>query len=128
MWAHGGASGMDKRQCTVQLTVFTDGEPRVKPRVKPLIIFKGTSTRLPLYERVSKDKTKYIHSYHKCFFFYLQVHYDSRLTVVFQQKVWCDEPVILGWIRPQWTRACQGNMLLVIDAHKAQKLRLCRLS
>ena len=29
---------MEKRQCMMQLTVFADG----KPRVKPMIIFKGT--------------------------------------------------------------------------------------
>ena len=31
VWVIGGASGLDKRQCTAQLTVFADGEPRVKP-------------------------------------------------------------------------------------------------
>ena len=36
VWIHGGASGLDKRQCTVQLTLFADGVPRVKP----LIIFR----------------------------------------------------------------------------------------
>lgn len=35
VWVRGG---LDKRQCTVQLTVFADGEPRMKP----LLIFKGT--------------------------------------------------------------------------------------
>ncbi len=37
VWVHGGQSGLDKRQCTVQLTTFADGEPGVKP----LLIFKG---------------------------------------------------------------------------------------
>ena len=31
VWVRGGSSGLDKRQCTVQLTLFADGEPRVKP-------------------------------------------------------------------------------------------------
>ena len=39
---------MQKRQCTVQLTIFADGEPRVKP----LIIFKGKGLRIPLREKV----------------------------------------------------------------------------
>ena len=30
VWLCGGASGLNKRQCTVQLTLFADGEPRVK--------------------------------------------------------------------------------------------------
>ena len=37
VWVRGGVSGMDKRQCTVQLTIFADGQPRVKP----LLIFRG---------------------------------------------------------------------------------------
>lgn len=37
VWVRGGASGLEKRQCTVQLTIFADGEARVKP----LIIFRG---------------------------------------------------------------------------------------
>ena len=49
VWVRGGASGLDKRQCTVQLTVFADGEARVKP----LLIFMGTGARIPLSERVS---------------------------------------------------------------------------
>ena len=47
IWVIGGASGLDKRQCTVQLTVFADG----KPRVKPLLIFRGTGKRITLVER-----------------------------------------------------------------------------
>ena len=31
VWIRGGASGLNKRQCTVQLTLFADGELRVKP-------------------------------------------------------------------------------------------------
>ena len=27
VWVHGGASGFEKRQCTVQLIIFADGEP-----------------------------------------------------------------------------------------------------
>ena len=37
VWVRGGASGLSKRQCTVQLTIFADGQPRVKP----LLIFLG---------------------------------------------------------------------------------------
>lgn len=37
VWVRGGASGLDKRQCTVQLTIFADGVARVKP----LLIFRG---------------------------------------------------------------------------------------
>ena len=37
MWVHGGGSGLDKPRCTVQLTLFADGEQQVKP----LVIFRG---------------------------------------------------------------------------------------
>ena len=37
VWVRGGASGLGKRQCTAQLTIFADGIPRVKP----LLIFRG---------------------------------------------------------------------------------------
>ena len=30
VWHRGGASGLDKQQCTAQLTIFADGVPRVK--------------------------------------------------------------------------------------------------
>lgn len=37
VWVRGAQSGLKKGQCTVQLTIFADGEPRVKP----MLIFKG---------------------------------------------------------------------------------------
>ena len=37
VWAQSGQSGLDKRQATVQLTVFADGVDRVRPTV----IFQG---------------------------------------------------------------------------------------
>ena len=63
---------MDKRQCTVQLTVFADGEPRVKP----LLIFKGTGARIALRERVSETccvcvcvcVCKLVHTENVCYF------------------------------------------------------------
>ena len=42
VWHRGAASGLDKRQCTVQLTIFADGVPRVKP----LLIFRGKGLRI----------------------------------------------------------------------------------
>ena len=43
--------GHDKRQCTVQLTIFADGEPRIKP----LLIFKGTGQRISDREKRQYD-------------------------------------------------------------------------
>lgn len=96
VWVRGGASGLDKRQCTAQLTVFADGEPRVKP----LLIFKGTVKRISLLERTK---------------------YDRRVTVQFQPKAWCDEAVMNVWITVNWKPACSGPMHLIADVHRAQK-------
>ncbi len=43
VWHHGAGSRLDKRQCTAQLTIFADGEPRVKQ----LLIFRGKGLRIP---------------------------------------------------------------------------------
>ena len=96
VWVRGGASGLDKRQCTAQLTLFADGEPRVKP----LLIFRGKGKRIAFREKL---------------------RYDRRVHVAFQENAWCDEPTMDMWVRQLWRPACNGDMLLVLDVHKAQK-------
>ena len=73
VWIRGGASGLDKRQCTVQLTVFADGEPRVKP----LLIFKGTGTRIPLHEMVRNA--------HACVSIHVPLYLHTLCTTLFPQ-------------------------------------------
>ena len=51
VWCRTSGSGHEKRQCTVQLTIFADGISHVKP----LIIFKGTGQRISLNERKQYD-------------------------------------------------------------------------
>ena len=48
VWVRGGSSGLEKRQCTVQLTIFADGEPQIKP----LLIIRGKGLRISLREKV----------------------------------------------------------------------------
>ena len=72
MRVRGGESGLNKRQCTVQLTLFADGEPRVEP----LIIFHGKGKKIGVAERAS---------------------YDSRVIVQFQENAWSDENVMKFW-------------------------------
>ena len=48
VWHCGAQSGLDKRQCTVQLTTFADGEPRIKP----LHIFQGKGLRISQTDQV----------------------------------------------------------------------------
>lgn len=57
VWVRGGQSGLDKRQCTAQLTIFADGEPRVKP----FIIFRGKGKRISIKERLQYDKRVMVH-------------------------------------------------------------------
>ena len=84
VWAQGGSSGLDKCQCTVQLTLFADGVPRVEP----FVIFKGTGKRISLRE---------------------QLKYDRRVGVKFQEKAWCDEPCMKHWVRNHWKNNVNGN-------------------
>ena len=47
VWCVSGSSGLDKRQCSVQLTIFADGVPRVRP----LVIFRGKGVRITRKEQ-----------------------------------------------------------------------------
>ena len=49
------------------------------------------------------------------------MRYDPRVRVQFQEKAWCDAKVMQEWMKMQWEKACDGDMLLVLDVHKAQK-------
>ena len=93
LWVRGGGSRLDKRQCTVQITLFADGERRVKP----LIIFRGKGKRIPFTEPVK---------------------YDRRVMARFQPNAWCDEDIMPFWIKDCWKPSCSGP---VQDIHRAQK-------
>ena len=66
VWCKSGQSGLDKRQCTVQVSVFADGIPRIRL----LLIFRGQGLRIKNSEKEQWDK---------------------RVTVQFQKNAWCDE-------------------------------------
>ena len=95
VWVHGGTSGLDKRQCTVQLTLLADGEPRMKP----LLIFRGTGKRISFNEIV---------------------RYNQRVIVKFQANAWCDEDMMKFWVRQMWKPVCDGPIHLILDVHRAQ--------
>ena len=63
VWVQSGQSGLDKRQATVQLTVFPDGVDRVRPT----ITFRGKGLRIRAKEKQS---------------------YDRRVKVMYQEKAW----------------------------------------
>ena len=55
------------------------------------------------------------------FFLNVQLRYDRRVRVTFQENAWCNERVMKEWVLQQWKPACDGEMLLVLDDHKAQR-------
>ena len=103
MWHRGCTSGLEKRQCTAQLTVFADG----KPRLKPLLIFQGKGLR------IAEGKKR---------------QYDECIVVRFQENAWCNEEMMKFWVRSMWKRpfgddSCR-NKLLVADMHRPQTTSL----
>ena len=74
VWCVSRSSGLDKRQCSVQLTTFADGAPRVRP----LVIFRGKGLRITRKE---------------------QEAWDRRVQVAFQPKAWCDESMMKNGYR-----------------------------
>ena len=69
VWCVSGSSGLDKWQCSVQLTIFTDGVPLVRP----LVTFRGQGQRITRKE---------------------QEAWDRRVQVAFQPKAWCHESMM----------------------------------
>ena len=51
VWCATHGSGLDKKQCSVQLTIFANG----KRRVKPLVIFWGKGLRIQSKEQDAWD-------------------------------------------------------------------------
>ena len=103
VWCSNASSGLDKRQCTVQLTIFADGVSRARPT----IIFRGQGKKISPNEMRS---------------------WDSRVNVMFQLKAWCDENVMKVWVEREWrnmfsnpSRANSSCKILVADVHRAQQ-------
>ena len=47
----------------------------------------------------------------------MQMCYDTRVMVTFQDNVWCNETIMMQWINQLWKPACSEETLLV---HRAQ--------
>ena len=102
VWCASGASGLDKRQCTVQLTIFADGGT-----LMPLIIFGGQGMRINAAEKKA---------WHK------------RVKVMFQTNAWCDEAIMKKWINDMWCNVLfnpptpgSTGKILYADVHTAQQ-------
>jgi len=102
IWAQSSQSGWDKRQGTIQLTVFADGIPRVKP----LIFFRGQG----IGPTVVKEKEEY----------------DPRVVVRFNAKAYANAENFLEYLEDQFIPILDGQpSLLVLDlfaAHKTQEV------
>ena len=103
VWSASAASGLDKRQCTGQLTVFADG----KQRVRPTIIFQGQGKRISKTERDGWDKS---------------------VCSMFHEKTWCDKAIMKKWVGSEWANVfrnphCASSMgkILVADVHATQQ-------
>ena len=103
VWCSSGPSGLDQRQCTVQLNVFGDGVSRVRPT----LIFRCEGKIIKPDERRSWDK---------------------KVNVYFQKNAWCDEVIMKKWTSDEWCNiftnpATPGSSgkLLVADVHKTQQ-------
>ncbi|RPB04382.1 hypothetical protein L873DRAFT_1758859 [Choiromyces venosus 120613-1] len=113
VWVKGGTSGWDKRQATLQLTIFADGEMRVLP----LIFFKGKGTGMSIL----REKTLY----------------DPHVIVKFNPTGYANSENMEEWIEEQLVPAlnCKPALLVldlfaghktdnVLDAFKAHDITL----
>ena len=89
VWAKGGTSGWDKRQATLQLTIFADGEMRVLP----LIFFKGKG----IGASIVREKRLY----------------DPRVVVKFNPTGYANSENMEEWIEEQLVPALNGKPALL---------------
>ena len=103
VWCVSGSSGLDKWQCSVQLTIFADGVPGVRA----LVISRGKGLKITRKE---------------------QEAWDRRVQVALQPKGWYDESMMKKWISEHWgnvfinppTTGSTGK-ILVADTHRVQQ-------
>jgi len=74
IWAQSSQSGWDKRQATIQLTVFADGIPPVKP----LVFFRGMGVGATILTK--------------------QATYDPRVVVKFNPKPYANSSNMVQWL------------------------------
>ena len=90
VWCACAASGLEERQCTVQLTVFADGISRLRS----LIVLRGQCKRL-----AKKEKDGW----------------DPRVRVLFQVNAWSDGAVIKEWIESEWGTSSLTHILCPLE-------------
>ena len=93
VWVSQPASGLDKRQATLQLCIRADS----KQNLKPALIFRGKGN-------VSTEEKE---------------KYDKKVDVYFQQNAWMDEDTNMKWVQgtliPGVGQNDQGEKVLFAD-------------
>jgi len=98
VWIKGTTSGWDKRQATLQLTVFADAGMRVVP----LIFFKGKGVGPSILCEMS--------------------HYDPRVKVKFNPMAYANSQNMEKWIEEELVPAINGHPgLLALDLFGGHK-------
>ena len=83
VWIPSGQSGLERRQCTAQLTMFVD-----ESALLPLLIFHDKWLQINPTEK-NNDIAK----------------------VIFQPKAWCDEAIMKRWVEEDWNNIIFHNPL-----------------
>jgi len=97
VWLQSSKSGWDKRQGTIQLTVFEDGISRVKP----LIFFRGQG----IGPTIGRERQQY----------------DPRVVIKFNPTAYANSTSVLEWLDEQLIPILDGQpTLLTIDLFKFQ--------
>ena len=98
IWAQSSQSGWDKRQGTIQLTVFADGIPRVKP----VIFFRGQGIGPTVVKEME--------------------NYDPQVVVKFNAKAYANAENLLEYLEDQFIPVLNSQpSLLVLDLFAAHK-------
>jgi len=98
VWLQSSKSGWDKRQGTIQLTVFTDGVPRVKP----LLFFRGQGVGATIMRE--------------------RREYDPRVVGNFNPTAYANSSKVLEWLDEQLIPVLNSQpTLLGIDLFPAQQ-------
>ena len=97
IWITQPGSGLDKRQCTLQIVTRAEGE---QPRIA--IIFRGQGKRISLDEKIA---------------------WHQDVDVYWQCNAWADTKVSLEWVKGMLSKSVQGlnRFALFLDNLKSQE-------
>jgi hypothetical protein len=102
VWIKGAGSGLEKRQCTLQLLIRAEGR-----QPKPCLIFRGNPSPKGHHLKLREEEAK---------------HYDEDVRVMWQRKAWADTDTCVAWAETVLEECIEDdledkavNMLLFCD-------------